>query len=100
MEKCRSAIPEKQRKQPCQKICFTIPLEVACLAAMRFALGREVEDATRYEKYQSLATAVRTPRLMDRWLETRKRYVAADVKRVYYLSLEFLHGQGPPKCPC
>ena len=40
-------------------------LEASCLAAMRFALGREVEDATSYEKYQSLAIAVRT-RLMDR----------------------------------
>jgi starch phosphorylase len=64
----------------------------ACLAAMRFAIGREVEDASFYNKYQSIAVAVRT-RLMDRWLETEKRYRESDVKRVYYLSLEFLMGR-------
>ena len=64
----------------------------ACLAAMRFAIGREVEDASFYNKYQSIAVAVRT-RLMDRWLETEKRYRKSDVKRVYYLSLEFLMGR-------
>jgi glycogen phosphorylase len=64
----------------------------ACLAAMRFAVGREVGDASFYNKYQSMAVAVRT-RLMDRWLETEKRYRKADVKRVYYLSLEFLMGR-------
>ncbi len=64
----------------------------ACLAAMRFAIGREVDNASFYNKYQSIAIAVRT-RLMDRWLETEKRYREADVKRVYYLSLEFLMGR-------
>jgi starch phosphorylase len=64
----------------------------ACLAAMRFAIGREVENASFYNKYQSIAIAMRT-RLMDRWLETEKRYREADVKRVYYLSLEFLMGR-------
>ena len=71
---------------------FQDSLEASCLAAMRFCPGREVEDATSYEKYQSLAIAVRT-RLMDRWLETQKRYEAVDAKRVYYLSLEFLMGR-------
>ncbi|MBU0733039.1 MAG: glycogen/starch/alpha-glucan phosphorylase [Pseudomonadota bacterium] len=61
-------------------------------AAMRFAIGREIESASFYNKYQSLAIAVRT-RLMDRWLETEKRYRETDAKRVYYLSLEFLMGR-------
>ena len=64
----------------------------ACLAAMRFAIGREIDNASFYNKYQSIAIAVRT-RLMDRWLETEKRYSEVDVKRVYYLSLEFLMGR-------
>ena len=66
-------------------------LEASCRAAMRFALGREVKTATFYEKYQSLAIAIRT-QLMDRWLDTQKRYDAMSAKRVYYLSLEFLMG--------
>jgi starch phosphorylase len=64
----------------------------ASFAAMRFAIGREIESASFYNKYQSLAIAVRT-RLMDRWLETEKRYRESDAKRVYYLSLEFLMGR-------
>ena len=84
--------PLKAKELIMEKTLFQKSIEASCLAAMRFALGREVEDATAYEKYQSLAIAVRT-RLMDRWLETRKRYEAADAKRVYYLSLEFLMGR-------
>ena len=68
------------------------PLGEACLAAMRFAIGREIDNASFYNKYQSIAIAVRT-RLMDRWLETEKRYREEDVKQVYYLSLEFLMGR-------
>ena len=59
---------------------------------MRFALGREVDEATSYEKYQSLAVAIRTY-LMDLRLETKKRYDEVDAKRVYYFSLEFLMGR-------
>jgi len=64
----------------------------AFVAAMRFAIGREVDNASFYNKFQGIAIAVRT-RLMDRWLETEKRYREADVKRVFYLSLEFLMGR-------
>jgi len=69
-----------------------ITLGQACRVALRFAIGQEVEDASFYNKYQSIAIAVRT-RLMDRWLQTEKRYREADAKRVYYLSLEFLMGR-------
>ena len=64
----------------------------AFLAAMRFAIGREMDEASFYNKFQSVAIAVRA-RLMDRWLQTERRYREADVKRVYYLSLEFLMGR-------
>ena len=42
--------------------------------------------------YQALAYATRD-RLMDRWFATQDGYYQADVKRVYYLSLEFLLGR-------
>jgi len=64
----------------------------AYVAAMRFAIGREVDSASFYNKFQGIAIAVRT-RLMDRWLKTEKKYREADVKRVFYLSLEFLMGR-------
>ncbi|MBI4027765.1 MAG: glycogen/starch/alpha-glucan phosphorylase [Verrucomicrobia bacterium] len=78
----------------------TLPLEIdpdpsvqrACLLALRLALGKEPRNASAYDKYQSLALAMRA-RLMDDWLETEKRYHAGDVKKVHYLSLEFLMGR-------
>ncbi|MBW2411526.1 MAG: hypothetical protein JRF72_17140, partial [Deltaproteobacteria bacterium] len=42
------------------------PLKKACESALRFALGKEPQHAAEYDKYQSLAVAVRT-RLMDKW---------------------------------
>jgi starch phosphorylase len=67
-------------------------LEKACESALRFAVGKEPQHAAEYDKYQSLAIAVRT-RLMDKWLQTEARYRETGAKKVYYLSLEFLMGR-------
>jgi starch phosphorylase len=67
-------------------------LKKACDGALRFALGKEPQNAAEYDKYQSLAIAVRT-RLMDKWLQTEDRYRETKAKKVYYLSLEFLMGR-------
>ena len=67
-------------------------LAAACQNALRIALGKETDQASDYDKYQSLAIAVRT-RLMEKWLKTEELYQKADAKRVYYLSLEFLMGR-------
>ncbi|MDP1826999.1 MAG: glycogen/starch/alpha-glucan phosphorylase [Archangium sp.] len=48
-------------------------------------------DST-WEPYVSLALAVRD-RLIENWIKTQDAYYAADAKRVYYLSLEFLMGR-------
>ena len=76
----------------------TPSLEASCLSAMRFAIGREVDDATSYEKYQSLAVAVRT-HLMDRCLETKKRYDEVDAKRSTTFHWNFSWAE-PFKTPC
>jgi glycogen phosphorylase len=49
-------------------------------------------NATTRDWYQTTANAVRD-RLVERWMETMQRYYEQDVKRVYYLSLEFLMGR-------
>jgi len=67
-------------------------LATGCNAALRYAIGREPDDANEYDKFQALAIAVRS-QLMDRWLKTEKRIQEAKCKRVYYLSLEFLMGR-------
>ncbi|MFZ1536036.1 MAG: glycogen/starch/alpha-glucan phosphorylase [Chromatiaceae bacterium] len=63
-----------------------------CLLSLRLALGREPDRAQAYDKYHSLALAVRR-RLMDDWLSTEQRYRDQGTKRVNYLSLEFLAGR-------
>ncbi len=49
--------------------------------------------ATQNDRYMALAMTVRD-RLIDRWIATRNAYYRQpDIKRVYYLSLEFLIGR-------
>ncbi|HET8773002.1 MAG TPA: glycogen/starch/alpha-glucan phosphorylase [Thermoanaerobaculia bacterium] len=59
---------------------------------MMYSVARDEFNATEENAYQALAYAVRD-RLMDRWFRTQDRYYREDVKRVYYLSLEFLLGR-------
>ncbi|GHV10651.1 alpha-1,4 glucan phosphorylase [Fibrobacterales bacterium] len=55
-------------------------------------LARDRYEAAEYEKFQAIAYAVRD-RLIDRWIKTQQTYYKQNVKRVYYLSLEFLMGR-------
>ena len=64
----------------------------ACLQSLRLAVGQDLAEADSYDKYQSVALAVRR-RLMDGRLRTRRAWRAQDAKRVHYLSLEFLTGR-------
>jgi glycogen phosphorylase len=45
-----------------------------------------------WDRYVSLALAIRD-RLIDGWIHTQDTYYNEDVKRVYYMSLEFLMGR-------
>jgi starch phosphorylase len=47
---------------------------------------------SEWEPYVSLALAVRD-RMIERWVRTQDTYYRRDVKRVYYLSLEYLMGR-------
>jgi starch phosphorylase len=59
---------------------------------LRFARGRLWSEATERERLQALSAAVRRPSL-DAMRESEKRYREQDVKRLYYLSMEFLMGR-------
>ncbi|HYK00544.1 MAG TPA: glycogen/starch/alpha-glucan phosphorylase [Thermoanaerobaculia bacterium] len=59
---------------------------------MMYSIARDEFTASDDNLFQALAYAVRD-RLMDRWFVTQDRYYREDVKRVYYLSLEFLLGR-------
>ena len=59
---------------------------------LKFSRGRTGEGATMLDKYTAWALTVRD-RIVGRWLETQHIYRKEDVKRVYYLSAEFLLGR-------
>jgi starch phosphorylase len=59
---------------------------------LRYSLGRRMQSATPYEMFRALALAIR-PRIVDGLIATADRYERHDVKRLYYLSMEFLIGQ-------
>jgi len=56
------------------------------------SLGKDIASSTRRDIYDALAIAVREE-LSERWLATRRRVAQARVKRVCYLSMEFLLGR-------
>ncbi|MGC3982966.1 MAG: glycogen/starch/alpha-glucan phosphorylase [Steroidobacteraceae bacterium] len=55
-------------------------------------LGRDPASATRHDIYDALVLAMREE-LTDEWLATWRRANASHVKRVCYLSMEFLLGR-------
>lgn len=59
---------------------------------LRFTLGRDQYTSTDRDRYYALALAVRD-RLIERWITTQQVYHRKNVKRIYYLSMEFLIGR-------
>ncbi len=59
---------------------------------LRRTLAKDHYTATERDCYQALALAVRD-RLVDRWIATQQAHHKKNVKRIYYLSLEFLIGR-------
>lgn len=59
---------------------------------LEFDLVRDKITATPDDAYFALSMSIRD-RLVRRWIRTQQRYKEEDVKRVYYLSLEFLMGR-------
>lgn len=59
---------------------------------MMYSIARDHFNATDLNYFQALAYTVRD-RIMERWFATQDAYYRADVKRVYYLSAEFLLGR-------
>ncbi len=58
---------------------------------------KDPQDAGAIDLYRAMAHCVRD-RLVERWLATQRKYVERDVKRVNYLSAEFLTGRSLGLC--
>lgn len=59
---------------------------------LKYSLAKDNYTATNHDLYKSLAMVAKD-RLIERWIQTQQTYYDKDVKRVYYLSLEFLIGR-------
>ncbi|HEY1243110.1 MAG TPA: glycogen/starch/alpha-glucan phosphorylase [Bryobacteraceae bacterium] len=59
---------------------------------LRLTLAKDRYTATDRDRYYALALAVRD-RLVERWIATQQTHHKQNVKRIYYLSLEFLIGR-------
>jgi starch phosphorylase len=59
---------------------------------LEFTLVKDHYTVTGDDAYYALSLAIRD-RLVRRWIRTQRVYMDKDVKRVYYLSLEYLMGR-------
>jgi len=67
-------------------------IERSFLANREYTLAKDQYTSTKNDDFMALAIAVRD-RLIERWISTQQKYHRDNVKRVYYLSLEFLIGR-------
>ena len=58
----------------------------------QYTLAKDKYTATEYDNFMAMAIATRD-RLVERWILTQQNYHRKNLKRVYYLSMEFLPGR-------
>jgi starch phosphorylase len=59
---------------------------------LHYTLAKDHYTATDHDRYYALALTVRD-RLIERWINTQQSHHRENVKRIYYLSMEFLIGR-------
>jgi len=59
---------------------------------LEYSVCKDAQTATSHD-WLNVASYVVRDRLAEQWMDTMRRYYDQDVKRVYYLSLEFLMGR-------
>ena len=67
-------------------------VKISFWANLEYRLGKDQYTSTKEDKFMALALAMRD-RIIERWLVTQEEFHKKNVKRVYYLSLEFLIGR-------
>ncbi len=93
----QSGPSELAAKAPAVAIADQIGMDVDSLIRsfnfhLTCTLAKDEYTATNQDRYQALALAVRD-RLVGRWIHTQQSYHKKNVKRICYLSLEFLIGR-------
>ena len=69
-----------------------VRLQEAIRYRLRYTIAKEPSDVTSEDLFHAVSLAIKDI-AVDRLLESRRRFRNQDVKRVYYLSMEFLPGR-------
>ncbi len=77
-------ISNKEMTKEAMKLSFQLNRE--------YTLSKDQYTATMHDNFLALSLAVRD-RLVERWIKTQQSYHKKNVRRVYYLSMEFLIGR-------
>ncbi len=77
--------------------CDHVGLDVSSLARsfnthLRYSLAKDEYSASKHDIFMALAFTIRD-RMIERWIATQQAYHLNRVKRVYYLSLEYMMGR-------
>ena len=67
-------------------------IQESVLYRLKYSLGKDWGQASEYDIFMAVAYSVRD-RVIDKMIETEKRFKEKDPKRVYYLSIEYLIGR-------
>jgi len=67
-------------------------IKLSFASHLEYSLSKDQYTATTRDLYYALALAARD-RKVERWIRTQQMYYNKDVKRVYYLSAEYLLGR-------
>jgi len=59
---------------------------------LKYTMAADRYNATKHDKFMALAYTIRD-RIMHQWMKTKQTHYQQDVKRIYYLSMEFLMGR-------
>lgn len=85
-------MPELVIKKPFDLPGDAVSLREFILDHLRYTLGKDKYTATKRDLYLAIAYTIRD-HMVGKWIKTQQQYYDADVKRVYYLSMEFLMGR-------
>jgi len=86
-------MPKKPQPDPREPLHLSLnAVQQSMINHLIFTIGKDPITATDRDWFFTLACVVRE-RLIERWMETMRTYYNKDVKRVYYLSMEFLIGR-------
>ncbi|HBM16931.1 MAG TPA: glycogen phosphorylase [Lentisphaeria bacterium] len=66
--------------------------EVFCENVLQHVIGKRLSSTTDFDKYRMIAFSQKAI-LAEKSIDTEKKYQTRNVKKVYYLSLEFLMGR-------